>query len=689
MKKRVLSLTAATLITSALSAQDVKLPVINVIGDSEASLEHIAGSTTIITQETLEKTQPLSLQDALRKTPGVHGVETDGYGFYPRITIRGIGSDMSRKVLLLEDGAPIALGPYTEPSAYYHPPMERIERIEILKGSGSIANGPSNVGGVINYVTKQPRDGGNIVMSAGNFNYKSLLAEYGVVEKDYSFSVSALKKEGDGWRDMGFDATDVVVKGALKLNDNNTLGVKLTRYEHEAAHTYLGLTQKEYEEDYNQNKAKNDTMFVERTSVDVTHEYLSNSGFALKTLAYYNTASRDWWRQNNSFNAVTGLTDMGNNADGRLRSFEVMGVDSRLSDSFDIAGMEHNVEAGVKLHAETMKNKRVGTADPYNYVIDASRYDDGIREDDTRKAQALTVFAQDTISVTQNTTLTPGVRAERYTQERELHGGSSFTGGTSAQTTNTEFIPGLGVTHKFSKAANLFAGVHKGFAPPRVADAVSGDGEAVELEAERSTNYEIGLRGTLKNTHYEVTYFRLDFENQIISQSESIGAGGSGRTNGGSTLNQGLELSGDYRLNENITLGGNYTYLATAEFTGSRFSGSTNISGNRLTYAPEHLLNLSAVYDAQIWGAGLGYSYVSEQYSDVLNSTTGSADGKGGIIPSYNLWDVNAWYVVNKNAKLNLAIKNLTDEKYIASRAPGGINPGMGMNAQASLRISF
>jgi Fe(3+) dicitrate transport protein len=261
------------------------LPTIQIF-DQKNSLDQTPGSGVIIDEQAIKDANPVSAQDLLRKVPGVSVVETEGYGFYPRITIRGIGSDMSRKVLLLEDGAPIALGPYTDPAAYYHPPVERIERIEILKGSGSIANGPSNIGGVVNYVTKQPRDGANIVMGAGNFGYKNLLAEYGVVEEDYSFSVSALKKEGDGWRDMAFDAKDVVVKGALKINDNNTIGVKLTHYEHEAGHTYLGLSEKEYKEDYTQNKAQNDTMFIDRDSVDVSHLYVADSGFSLKTLAY-------------------------------------------------------------------------------------------------------------------------------------------------------------------------------------------------------------------------------------------------------------------------------------------------------------------------------------------------------------------------------------------------------------------
>lgn len=696
MNKIVLSLSVATLIFTSLYAEETKLPTITIIGTDQNSLSHIPGSSTLITQETLEETKPLSIQDALKKTSGIHTLETDGYGFYPRITIRGIGSDMSRKVLLLEDGAPIALGPYTDPAAYYHPPVERMERIEILKGSGSIAHGPSTIGGAINYITKQPKNGSNIVFGYGNLGYKSLLADYGITNDKYSFSVSALKKEGDGWRDMAFDATDIVIKGAVKLNDNNTLGIKLTHYEHEAAHTYLGLTQKEYDENYKQNKAKNDLMIVDRDSVDLTHQYVSDSGFAVKTLAYYNKATRDWWRQNNSFNAGTGYIDMSNNSDGRLREFEVMGVDSRALFDYTLFDFENNAELGVKLHQETMRNKRGRTADQYTYAIDTSytagSYLDGIREQDTREAEAITLFAQNTFYISENTTITPGFRVEKYDQTRKINSWNGSAIPTSTKTDNTEFIPGIGATHSFAKEVTLFAGVHKGFAPPRVQDAITDAGDAVDLDAERSTNYEIGVRGAVANANYEVTYFRLDFENQIISQSASIGAGnGSGQTNAGSTLNQGLEFSGDYHVTENITLAGNYTYLATAKFTGNRFNsnGSVDVSGNRLTYAPEHLVNLMTNYKTKTWGAGLGYSYVSKQFSDVENKTIGSANGLTGIIPSYNLWDVNAWYVINKNAKLNLAIKNLTDEKYIASRAPGGINPGMGLNAQASLKVSF
>ena len=362
-----------------------------------------------------------------------------------------------------------------------------------------------------------------------------------------------------------------------------------------------------------------------------------------------------------------------------------MGIDSRANFDFETLGIEHNAELGIKLHQETMKNKRGRTADEHTYAVDTSytagSYLNGIRENDTREAEALTLFAQDRLHLGENTTLTPGFRVEKYEQTRKIDSWNGSATAISAKTDNTEFIPGIGATHKFAKEATLFAGAHKGFAPPRVADAIDNDGEAVALDAERSTNYEVGLRGRTEKTNYEVAFFRLDFKNQIAPSSESGGQ----LTNAGETLNQGLELSGDIDLGAGFALNGNYTYLETAEIK----SNNEGKAGNRLNYTPEHLLNLMANYKEKDWGTGIGYSYVSEQFSDFDETKVGSADGKTGIIPSYNLWDVNAWYVLNKNAKLNLAIKNLTDEKYIASRAPGGINPGMGLNAQASLKVSF
>jgi Fe(3+) dicitrate transport protein len=671
-------------------AQPLSLPTINIIGDSN-TLDAIPGSGEVIDSKMLEQTQPLSTQDALRRIAGIHVVDTEGYGFYPRITIRGIGSDMSKKVLLLEDGAPIALGPYTDPAAYYSPPVERMDRIEVLKGSGSLAFGPSTIGGAINYITRDP-EGGRVKLSGGSENYRNMLAEYGGTWGDKTASVSVLRKQGDGWRDMPFEVTDVVLKAGMAIDKKNFVGVKFTHHDMEAQHTYLGLTQHEYETDYKQNKAQNDKMLLTRTSFDINHEYDFGNG-SWKNLVYWNNAVRDWWRQSHSQVGTPVVTTMAGNADGRLREFDVIGYDTRLALAYDAFGIKNDLDLGLRLHQEKMHNRRVRAVGVTDYTIDsaytaAGSYTNGIREDDVRKANALALFAQNQFHITDDTTITPGVRVESYEQKREIAVWNGVSLNTNTKTDNTEVVPGIGMTHKLNSATTLFAGVHKGFAPARVQDAISNNGSAVELEAERSTNYELGLRGKLEKGNYEATLFRLDFKNQIVSQTESGGAG-TQNTNAGGTLNQGVELSADWHFDSGFTVAANYTWLETAKLNSTRIIGSIDRNGNRLTYAPEHLINAQVGYEASRWNANVGYSYVSEQYADLQNTEAGSANGRAGIIPSYGIWNVNARVKLTDNIDLFGSIRNLTDEKYIASRAPEGIFPGLGRMMEFGIEGRF
>ena len=140
-----------------ITAKVLEFPQISVIGIGRASLQRIPGSGTLISSARLLNTKPLSGNEILRQVPGVHVQEEEGLGLRANISIRGLNPDRSRTVLMLEDGVPVALAPYGEPEMYYTPPIDRMSGIEIVKGSGSILFGPQTVGGVINYITVNPR----------------------------------------------------------------------------------------------------------------------------------------------------------------------------------------------------------------------------------------------------------------------------------------------------------------------------------------------------------------------------------------------------------------------------------------------------------------------------------------------------------------------------------------------------
>ena len=69
---------------------------------------------------------PLDLAEMLRRVPGVQARQEYGGGGRLDISIRGLDAGRSRRILMLEDGIPISINPYSEPDMYYAPPVERM-----------------------------------------------------------------------------------------------------------------------------------------------------------------------------------------------------------------------------------------------------------------------------------------------------------------------------------------------------------------------------------------------------------------------------------------------------------------------------------------------------------------------------------------------------------------------------------
>ncbi|MBQ1784350.1 MAG: TonB-dependent siderophore receptor [Gammaproteobacteria bacterium] len=660
------------------------IEVIQVVGSAEERLIDTPASAALIDAETLRQSQPLSLQDALRRVSGINVVETDGPGFFPRIGVRGLNPDMSKKVLLLEDGAPIALGPFTDPASYYAPPVERMEEVQVLKGAASLRYGPSTIGGAINYVTKNPpvTPGGSLTLRGGDNGYGALGLDAGGHWDNAILGVSGLTSKGAGARENSdYRLSDVVVKAGATLGERQALGIKVTQYRNETNSTYQGLSDAEYRADPYQNQANNDLMELARQSLDLNHEYLLSDDLSLRSLVYWNSADRNWWRENFAFDATSGTYQSRGSNGGRLRSFEVYGVDSRLFADHQLFGITNQAEIGVRLHSETMDNQRVDGTTP------TSR-SGTIREQDQRKADAVAIFVQNRFELTDTLALTPGVRVEHYRQQRDIARWSNADVNSSSSSSNTEWVPGVGATWNLAKEATLFAGVHRGFAPPRVQDAISSSGEAVDLDAERSVNYELGTRGDLAAASYELTLFRLDFSNQLVQSSQAGGAS-SQLTNAGETLHQGVEAAFQLPFADHFQLDANWTWVPTAKLDSTRIIADVDRNGNRLPYAPKQLANLGLSYNHSVWTLGVWGTYVGEQFADFENTVAGSANGKRGVLDDYMLWDVNASYQLNDDLRLFGTVKNLADETYISSRAPEGIFTGSGRHFQLGVTLGF
>ncbi|MDX1906225.1 MAG: TonB-dependent receptor [Bacteroidia bacterium] len=694
-----------------------EMPNVNILGKSSRLLRDLPGSAGYVSTHELDLLAPVSGNEALRRVPGVHVVDEEGAGLRVNIGLRGLDPDRSRNVLILEDGVPVALNPYGEPEMYYTPSIDRMSGVEVLKGSGQILYGPQTIGGVINYVTADPPQEATaqVRLQGGQGGYLTGLASYGNTFGQAGIQVNYLRRQADNLGPTDFTLNDLSGKLKLVLGEKAVLSLKLGVYDEQSNSTYIGLTQPMYEAgglDYVR-LAPFDRLAVRRYSLSATHAYHFSPRLVLRTTAFGYTTTRNWRRQDFSGSATAsnqtgvvwgdpaipgGAIYMRNSTGNRNRQFEVAGVESRLTWTYQLGQMSGELTAGGRYLYERAYEQRINGTKP-----DAGS--GSLVEDEIRTGAALSAFVQQKLELTPNLVLTAGLRAERYAYERDIlrrmYGASVRDTSVVATSEVAALIPGLGLNYNITRSVSLFGGVHRGFAPPRIKDAISNQGEPYQLNAEQSLNYELGTRALLTQGLYlEVTGFVMDFANQIIPVSESSGGQGSGLVNGGRTMHRGVEAAAVLALGEmlgwqiKLDFDLNAT-LQQAFFSGDRFqtSGSEqiNLNGNRTPYAPQTLLSGALALELPSGLAlRLTSTYVGDQYTDPLNTVLPSADGQTGRLAAYGLLDGTLQYTVTRlKTTFLLSGKNLTDARYISTRRPQGIRVGMPRFITAGFSVAF
>lgn len=665
------------------AAQDsMKLPTIVVVGERETEQP---GAVTIVTAQELALKQPRSTEEALRAVPGVAIKPEEESAIVANIGVRGLSS-ADYKTLILEDGVPVAPGLFVGNGRYYNPRIQRMEAIEVLKGAASLRYGPSTIGGVINYITKQPRDGVEVGVRAGSFDAHEVTLELGAStpSEEAKFGALITRTESDGFMDKGYEMTDVVLKAGLEIGSNQQLSLKYTDYDNDANISYRGMFLRDYEDRRTYNPAPDDWFLTGRRSLDLNHQWQISDAARLNTLVYGSEMYRDYWRYatNNAASTAAGRWIYTDSLNGNNRSFERFGVDSRLQFEHPLFGIANEAELGVRYMVEEMHDVTVA-------ATRATPRSGTTARDVIDSADSLAFYAQNRFLLTDRLGITAGGRVERYEQERNDRRRTAAQG-NEADSSNTEFLPGLGLTYEFTPRLQMFANVYKAFSPALNGDALNGLDDQ-ELGAERSINIEAGLRGGNERLSYELTMFRMDFDNQIIPANSNSQFQ---VTNGGETIHQGVEGGVGVIVGAGFSVNATAAYIPDAEFNGDRFDRSgalTTPDGNRIPYTPEWVANLSVEHSIGDLRTALTLHHTSAQYTDVNNSLEIVENTSGfftGRIDSYTLLDLSAVYDVTEQLSVGAAVKNLTDELYIASLRQG-VYVGVERSFDVTARFRF
>ena len=661
--------------------QVVVLPTIQVIGSQEDSISKIPGAAVIVSQEQIQQFTPSSTEEILKRVSGVYVKPEEESAIVGNIGMRGISS-ADYKTLILEDGVPVAAGLFVGNGRYYNPRIQRMDSIEVLKGSSALRYGPMNIGGVVNYRTKQPKDGALVDLSIGSWDTYKTTVELGGSSPTKDSNVGAILSwaKSDGFMDKSYEMKDAVIKAGTAIGDNQWVGVKFTHYENDANISYRGQFLGEYHAKKKNNPAPDDWFLTERNSFDINHRWDINADTELQTLLYWSEMNRDYWRYgvNATASQAAGRWIYTDNVSGNNRAFELIGAETRLIAKNAIFNIPGEAEIGLRLMNEKMDD----------VTINAKRATprSGTTAKDTKdSAKSVALYAQNRFDISDQLSVTPGVRVERYEQQRD-----DKQKNETVKTSNTEVMPGLGVTYQFIPAVQLYASVYKAFSPALNGDSLSGMKDQ-KLDAETAVSWELGLRGQQDAVRYELTAFRMDFDNQIIPANSNSDFQS---TNGGKTFNQGLEGAVSLEFENGFDVFANLTWIANAEFKGDRYNKNGSLKskdGDRVPYTPEWVANLGIGYTYAGLRSQLSANYTGSQFTDELNTkpivenTSGFFTGK---IDAYTTVDLTTRYTLNDQVEFYGAVKNLEDKRYIASLRQG-IYVGPERSFEAGVRYRF
>lgn len=705
----------------------------------------IAGGAHHIDAEALKRLGYADIQRVIGQVPGVSVQIEDGYGLRPNIGIRGVATERSARITLLEDNVLIAPAPYSAPSAYYFPTLGRMAAVEVLTGPSAITQGPYTIGGALNMLsTPVPNEsGGSALLEFGQDSTWRLHAHYGLRFAE-GFGILL---ETHQWRSDGYQRIDRGGDAGLEVNDytfklshapagsDHAIEFKYQDAVQVSGQSYLGLTDADFSDRPVRRYGLSalDSIETDHSQIILRYKWTPAHSFGISFTLYENRHERDWFKtegidfdgsertesfRRTSWSSVIRAVNLGQQLagvgahqlqailDGDLdtpkgsiqirsnaREYVSRGIQGEVQKRFDVGETKHGLTIGVRIHED--EEDRLQRNSSFSQRSGSLVLDDlgilGNAGNRLQTAQALAVFIQDDIEYGP-WRITAGLRYEEIEQARtrwEIRNGRTFDPSARSddnlrdqrENDTQVWLPGLGAIYSVSERLSLFAGIHKGFSAPTNAPGV---------KEEKALNYEFGARYRSANLRAEFAWFLSDYDNLlgVCTASSGTDCNVGDAFNGDAVTVRGAELTAEMAVaiadRIEFPLKVAYTYM-DGEFdtniADTDFFGDVR-AGDPIPYMSSHRLNLMMGVRHHRWEA-----YVSANFVD--DACTRAVCGAFQRTEATFVLDVSATYFVSDRFMLFSRVENLNQEQEIVGRQPYGARPNKARTASIGVRLSF
>jgi len=521
------------------------LPEVVVTGTRTAEeIQKVPASISVITAADIQRSSAKTAVDLLRREEGVVVRDLLGNGKAAQVDLRGFGETASSNTLVLVDGRrtnEIDLSGVD----WAQIPVEQIERIEVLRGPGSVLYGDNAAAGVINIITKSPSGkltaGGGIVL--GSYDRYRVDAQAGGGYGRTAVSFYGSHEDSDGYRDNNdYRADDFGGKAAWDATDR--IRLNLSGSYHEDSFGLPGaLTKAEVDADRRQTVNPDDE--------GSTRDYFVKAGldWDLRTLGQL-LADVSYRDRSGDSKFPDAFFPFKNDFDT-----ETLGFTPRYVLQGNVFDRTNKLIAGVDLYHTQQDNKSYS-----GFFSPLPSSPTGLSDVDRDSVGA---YLNNEFYVRDNLLLTLGARREYVKYDFDVKDLSAFPlAPLNESKSDSENAYHAGLTFLYGLNSSVFTRVSRSFRFPLVDELVVYDFDTgqirvnPDLKPQTGTHYELGVR------HYftpklraNLTLFRAEIEDEIFFNRPVFT-----NENYPKTLHQGIEAGARAEVLKHVAVTGNYTY---------------------------------------------------------------------------------------------------------------------------------
>lgn len=649
-------------------------------------------------------------RQVLGRVPGANYSETEGSGFPSNgIGFRGLNPTQSIETNTRQNGYNITADLFGYPESYYLPPLEAVDRIEVIRGAASLQYGPQ-FGGVINYILKKGSTAKTLEFttqeSTGSFGMFNSFNSLGGQSGKFNYYAFAQYQSTEGWRpNSDFRKLTGFARVEYRATDRLKFGIEYSILRNKI-HMPGGFTDSLFAVDSRKSYRARNWLTSPWNILTASMQWTLSQHTILDIKSTFNSSARDLvWRNEDggpqAKDTIDPVTNDYINRESQHEGFLSNTTELRLLTNYTMGKMNNALSAGVRFFNGKMKRQGGGegtTGADFDFTLVTPGYEYDLDFTTTNFA----TYVENTFRPNAMLSITPGIRYEYINSSVKGFNPSDIDGQTIYSDQSKErniLLAGISMQFNTSSTTNIYANWSQAYRPLDYSSLTPfGTIATVDpnLKDSKGFNTDVGFRGSIKNfLNFDIGGFYLQYDDRvgIIEKTDALGNQFPYRTNVANSIHKGFESYIEFNPIKAFT---GYRKWSVSFFNSMGLINAQYVSGefkgNAVEYAPRYINRFGTNVVIGKFSTTLLLSATGKSYGDAGNSVIPSADAVAGIIPAYSVIDWSNTLKI-KNYALKFGLNNLADKRYFTKRTdeyPGpGIIPSIGRSFYVGFAAKF